>query len=71
MHVAQVSKTLGRCHNLVTHFHHSSKSTYVLKQKQQNLHSDDLSLSQDVVTRTHPTTWLNVSLDYYKFDTEI
>ena len=34
MQVAQVSKELGLCHNLVTHFHHSSKQTYVLKQKQ-------------------------------------
>jgi len=29
---------------------HSSKSTYVLKQKQQDLHSNDLNLSQNFVT---------------------
>ena len=34
MQVTQVSKALGHCHNLVAHFHHSSKSTYVLKQIQ-------------------------------------
>ena len=53
-----MSKALGHCRNLVTHFHHSSKSTYVLKHKQQDLHSDDLSLSQDVVTRWNSSYYM-------------
>ena len=48
--VAQVSKTFGRGRYLVSHFHHTSKSSYVLKQKQRDLHFDDLNLVQDVVT---------------------
>jgi len=58
MQVAQVSKALGCCRNLVTHFHHSSKSTYVLKQKQRDLRSDDLNLSQDVVTRWNSSYYM-------------
>ena len=50
MQVPQVSKALGRARNLVGHFHHSSKSSYVLKQKQTDLHTDHLNLIQDVVT---------------------
>ena len=47
----QVSKALGRARRLVSHFHHSSKSSYVLKQKQNDLHVDKLNLVKDVVTR--------------------
>ena len=35
----------------VSHFNHSAKSTYMLKQKQTNLQHKQLSLVQDVVTR--------------------
>ena len=44
MQVPQVAKALGRARNLVSHFHHSNKSSYVLKQKQTDLHTDRLSL---------------------------
>ena len=42
LEVPQVSKALGRARRLVSHFHHSSKSSYVLKQKQNDLHVDKL-----------------------------
>ena len=34
----EVSKVVVHCRHLVSHFHHSSKSTYLLKTKQENLH---------------------------------
>ena len=49
MQVPQVSKALGHARNLVSHFHHSSKSSYVLKQKQTDLHTNHLNLIQDVL----------------------
>jgi len=55
MQVTQVSKALGHCHNLVIHFHHSSKSTYVLKKEAM---ISDLSLSQDVVTRWNSSFYM-------------
>ena len=58
MQVSQVSKALGRARNLVSHFHHSSKSSYVLKQKQTDLHTDHLSLIQDVATRWNSTYYM-------------
>jgi len=51
MELTPVAKALGRGRNLVSHFHHSTKSSYVLKQKQIDLHTDELSLIQDVTTR--------------------
>jgi len=50
MELTPVAKALGRGQNLVSHFHHSTKSSYVLKQKQIDLHIDELSLIQDVTT---------------------
>ena len=47
----EVSKALARCRRLVSHFNHSSKSTYLLKQKQKDLHHSQHSLIQDVATR--------------------
>jgi len=47
MELTPISKALGRGRNLVSHFHHSTKSSYVLKQKQRDLHADELSLIQD------------------------
>jgi len=38
MEISQVSKALARACRVVTHFHHSSKSSYILKQKQIDLH---------------------------------
>ena len=47
----RVSTALARCRRLVSHFNHSAKSTYMLKQKQTNLQCKQLGLVQDVVTR--------------------
>lgn len=47
----EVSKALACCQHLVTHFNHSSKSTYLLKRKQEDLHHPQHSLIQDVATR--------------------
>ena len=46
MEIPQVSRAIGRAKRLVSHFHHSSKSTYVLRQKQSALKHDQLSLVQ-------------------------
>ena len=46
MEIPQVSRATGRAKRLVSHFHHSSKSTYVLRQKQSDLKHDQLSLIQ-------------------------
>ena len=49
--IPAVSKALARIRRLVTHFNHSPKATYVLKQKQQLLQHTDLTLIQDVSSR--------------------
>ena len=51
MEVPEVAKALGRARRLVGHFHHSVKSTNILRQKQKDLHYPESSLSQDVATR--------------------
>ena len=49
--IPAVSKALARLRRLVSHFHHSVKATYVLKEKQQLLQHTDLMLIKDVSTR--------------------
>lgn len=46
MEIPQISRALGRAKRLVSHFHHSPKSTYVLRQKQMDLKHEQLSLVQ-------------------------
>lgn len=58
MQMLQISKALGHAHNLVSHFHHSSKLSYVLKPKQTDLHTDHLSLIQDVVTHWNSSYYM-------------
>ena len=58
MEIPQVSRVLARAQRVVTHFHHSSKSTYILKQKQTDLHVDQLSLVQDVTTRWNSSYYM-------------
>ena len=53
-----VSKAVARCRRLVSHFHHSSKSSYLLKKKQEDLHHPTHSLIGDVVTRWNSTFYM-------------
>ena len=47
----RVSHALAKCRRLVSHFHHSTKSSYLLKQKQIDLHQEQLCLIRDVPSR--------------------
>ena len=49
--IPATSKALGRLRRLVSHFNHSPKETYVLKQKQQLLQHTELNLVQDISKR--------------------
>ena len=49
--VPEISRVVARYRRLVSHFHHSSKDTYVLKQKQVDLRHKQQNLIQDVTTR--------------------
>jgi len=51
MTLLEVSRALARCRCLVSHFNHSSKSTYLLEQKQEDLHHRQHSLLHDAATR--------------------
>ena len=51
---------IGRHKRLMGHFNYSSKSNYLLCQKQLALHHKQLSLLQDVITRWNSgSTWLS------------
>lgn len=54
----QVSHALARCRRLVSHFHHSTKSTYLLRQKQVDLHQEQLCLIRDVQTRWNSSYYM-------------
>ena len=56
--IPEISRAIGRCKRLVTHFNHSSKSTYLLNQKQINLNLPQHSLIQDVSTRWNSTYYM-------------
>ena len=56
MDVPQIAKALARGKHLVSHFHHSAKSSSIVRQKQINLHCNQLSLVQDVTPRWK-NTW--------------
>ena len=58
LQLPDVSKAVARCRRVVSHFHHSSKSTYLLKIKQQDLHHPTHSLIGDVVTRWNSTFYM-------------
>ena len=47
----EVSRAIARCRQLVGHFNRSAKSSYLLQQKQADLHHKKLALIQDVTTR--------------------
>ena len=48
--IPEISRAIDRCRRLVSHFNHSSKSVYLLKQKQEILHHPIQNLIQDVST---------------------
>ena len=47
----EIVKAIARCKRIVTHFNHSCKASYLLKEKQKNLGNKQHCLIQDVVTR--------------------
>ncbi len=49
--IQDISKALARCRRLVSHFNHSAKSSYFLKQKQESFSHPIHNLIQDVTTR--------------------
>ena len=53
MAIPEITKVLAHCRRLVSHFNHSSKSSYLLKEKQilKDLHHKQHNLVQDVATR--------------------
>ena len=56
--LSQVSRALARCRRLVSHFHHSAKSAYLLRQKQVDLHQEQLCLIRDVQTRWNSSYYM-------------
>ena len=56
--LSQVSRVLARCRRLVSHFHHSAKSAYLLRQKQVDLHQEQLCLIRDVQTRWNSSYYM-------------
>ena len=54
----EISKSLGRCRRLAGHFHHSSKSTDLLKQKQLDLHVSQHRMIQEVITRWNSSYYM-------------
>ena len=58
MNILEVSKALAHARRLVSHFHHSRKSSYLLKQKQRALKHAELSLVQ--VCRQTISTQVNL-----------
>ena len=58
MEIPLVSRVLACARRVVIHFHHSSESTYILKQKQTDLHVDQLSLVQDVTTQWNSSYYM-------------
>ena len=58
-----VSKALGQCQNLVSHFNRSTESTNLFKKKQTDLKHKSLCLIQEVAQDgTLLITWLSKSL---------
>ena len=49
--IHQISTALARARNLVTHFHHSARSSHLLKEKQKDLKHPSHSLVRQVATR--------------------
>lgn len=58
MDVPQVVIALARARRLVGHFHHSAKSSGILRRKQIDLHFPQLCLIQDVSTRWNSSYYM-------------
>jgi len=58
MDIPRVSRAVARCKQLVGHFNHSSKSSYLLKQKQYELKHKQHHLIQFVATRWNSTYYM-------------
>lgn len=58
MKLPDVNRALGRCRRLVSHFNHSVKSTYKLREKQVHLHHNQLALVLEVVTRWNSSYYM-------------
>ena len=58
MAIPSVSRALGRCRRLVGHFHHSSKSNYLLQKKQEALNHPQHALVQNVITRWNSSFYM-------------
>ena len=56
--IPDVTKALSRCCRLVSHFNHSAKSAYLLKQKQEILNHRTLNLIQDLATRWNSSYYM-------------
>ena len=56
--IPEISRVIARCRCLVSHFNHSSKAAYVLKQKQVDLHHQQQSLIQDIATRWNSSYYM-------------
>ena len=54
----QVSRALTHTRNLVTHFHHSPRSSHLLKEKQSDLKYPSHSLVQQVTTRWNSADYM-------------
>jgi len=57
-----VSYALAGCRRLVSHFHHSTKSMYMLQQKQIDLHHEQLCLVRDIPTRWNSAYYMAESV---------
>ena len=58
MAVPGVSRALARCCQLTSHFHRSTNASYVFKRKQADLHSVQLNLPHDVITRWNSSYYM-------------
>ena len=48
--LARVMKAIARCKRIATHFHHLSKSSYILKEKPKSLGFKEHTILEDVST---------------------
>ena len=56
--LTQVAKAIACCKRIATHFHHSSKSSYILKDKQKSLKLKEHCLIQEVSTRWNSSYYM-------------